>query len=319
MKKTGFLFEGQGAVKPLMGLQDYKKSSTFKKYFDFYSAALNEDVSSFLWGNKRKDLTKNIYYTHCAIFTTALAYYDTLLEKGFIPDIHIGHSLGELIALIAAKAITIEEGAELIKVRGSLFQQWSQTAPHSDMVAIIGEPDEILDFCLSCENVFDHTYIANYNTPKQIILSAQLTSIPLILDKARDKNIRCKQLNIGIGCHSKFVEPFEQEFINHINSLDFKTPEIPVYSSSFNCFYTDKKSIMTHLPFHLKAPVRWSQSISDLIKNESEHWQFIEVGCFNTLKGFLLHIDKSLHTQLTPSLIHKINSTTRETYENTSR
>ncbi len=301
--KYVFAFEGQGAVKPLMGKIEYETNPVFREKLLHFAKVLDINIKDILWGSRRFELRKNIFYAHVALFATGLSLFYTLIERGITPCFIIGHSLGEIIGIIASEAISLEEGALLVKKRGELFEEVKKSNS-SDMVALIGKPENIKQ-CL-CEfekQGIDSVYLANFNSPKQLVISVSKAEIPNILPLCTKHNVRYKLLEIGVGCHSPFVQSMNKELKEVIESLNIRLPKYPIYSTSFNEQLVDPEHIRERLIQHLLSPVKWNDSISALIN--SGYRKFIEVGFSKVLKGIILDIDNQVEVELAPNLLKK--------------
>lgn len=292
-----FLFEGQGSIVPLMGKNEYEKNLTYKEFFDYYSSLLEFPVKEIIW-DRKKVYKKNTLYAHMIMYCTSLALFRSLLEKDIKPSVLIGHSLGELIALIASGAIDEKDGALLIKKRGELFER-AKLVVDSDMIVLVSNNIELKSFLEEIEKKYDISlYQANYNSAHQLVVSYDKRYENIIKNEALQAKVRIIPLNLGIGCHSPYLSCVDNEFRDFIDTLPISKPFYPVYSASFNKSLETPDEIKNYLKKHLLHSVNWQDSITSLINKGFN--QFVEVGHTKILKGLLLDSHKNAVVDLAP-------------------
>jgi [acyl-carrier-protein] S-malonyltransferase len=295
------MFEGQGSIVSFMGKNEYKKNKLYKKYFDYYNSLLDFSIESIIWGRK-KEYKTNTLYAHMILYVTSLALYRVLDEYKMRPSIVLGHSLGELIATIASGAISEKDGARLIQKRGMLFEK-AKLKESSDMLVLVGDRDKLNLFISTLQkrdNIL--TYKANYNSPNQMVISIYKKDQEEIIIKGRKEKIKIVKLNIGIGCHSPFLNSVDDEFCNFLDELEIVKPKIKLYSTSFNKELIEIKDIRSTLKKHLLSSVYWDDSIQTLIQKGYNN--FVEVGHTKVLKGLMLE-HKNISVKLAPQILNK--------------
>jgi len=279
-----FAFEGQGSVIPGMGKKEYERNDIFRKRFDEVCNVIGEDIREICWGKERFKLKSNPYYAHLAIFAGDYALFHVLLEKGYEPLYLIGHSLGEILAIIIGGALSLEEGASLIKLRGRLFWD-NMNDSNSEMVALIGNSSSLERVIVELKNDFE-IYIANENTPKQIVISCSKKDINNIIAYCLSKKVRPVKLGIGNGCHSPLVKSLEQPLNELIEDLTFRKPKFKIFSCSFVRELDSPEEIKQYTKKHLLTSVKFRESMTWLWNKGCRN--YIVIGFSKVVKGLIL-------------------------------
>jgi len=214
------------------------------------------------------------------------------LGESFKPQMVAGHSLGEFSALVAAGALTFEDGLKLVSQRALAMQKACELAP-STMAAVLGLDDKVVeDICDSIEGI---VVAANYNCPGQLVISGETSAVELACDALKAAGAkRALMLPVGGAFHSPMMEPAREELAAAIESTTFSRPICPVYQNVPATAVTDANEIKSNLITQLTAPVKWTQSVQNMIADGAT--EFIEVGPGNVLQGLVKKINKEAAT-----------------------
>jgi len=287
-----FVFPGQGAQFVGMGKELYESSELAKSLFEKANEILGYRITDIMFSGTDEELrqtrvTQPAVYLHSVI--SALC-----LREDFNPDMTAGHSLGEFSALVAAGALSFEDGLKLVYKRAMAMQKACESTP-STMAAIIGLPDEkIEEICNSISE--DICVPANYNCPGQVVISGSMEGIEKgcsLLKEAGAK--RALPLKVGGAFHSPLMKPAEVELAEAINTTLFHTPKCPVYQNVDALPHTDAEEIKKNLIAQLTASVRWTQIVENMIADGAT--DFIECGPGNVLQGLIKKINNTVNTQ----------------------
>jgi [acyl-carrier-protein] S-malonyltransferase len=287
-----YVFPGQGAQFAGMGKNLYDQNLPARKMFEQADEILGFRITDLMFGGTEEDL-RQTKVTQPAIFLHSVLLA-RILNDDFRPDMVGGHSLGEFSALVASRAISFENGLTLVSKRAVAMQKACDLTP-STMAAIIGLPDAEAEKI--CTGIADDVVVcANYNCPGQIVISGTETGI----DKACEQLLaagakRALKLKVGGAFHSPLMEPARAELAEAIQSTTFNTPVCPVYQNATATAETNPDDIKANLIAQLTSPVRWTQSIQQMIADGATH--FIELGPGSVLQGLIKKIDKSVQTE----------------------
>ncbi len=278
-----YIFPGQGSQFTGMGKDLYESSAAAKRLFDLANSILGFDLKEAMF-NGSADEQKQTKVTQPAIFLHSVAV--ALTNDSFRPDMVAGHSLGEFSSLVASNALSFEDGLLLVSKRAIAMQHACEINP-STMAAIIGLDDsKVEEICASIDEV---VVPANYNCPGQLVISGSIRGIHIAIEKMKAAGAkRALQLPVGGAFHSPLMEPARKELAAAIESTVFKTPSCPIYQNVNALPSTDIPVIKRNLIVQLTSPVRWTQSIQNMVKGGAD--TFIESGPGKVLQGLVKKI-----------------------------
>ena len=287
MKKS-YVFPGQGAQFVGMGKDLYEISPLAKELFEKANDILGFRITDLMFEGTDEDL-RQTKVTQPAIFLHSVILAKTLGDD-FKPDMTAGHSLGEFSALVAAGAISFEDGLKLVYKRALAMQKACELNP-STMAAIIALPDEKVEEI--CTAIDDVVVPANYNCPGQIVISGSIRGIEIACEKMKEAGAkRALPLKVGGAFHSPLMEPARVELSEAIKATAISTPICPVYQNVSTIGETDPDIIKKNLVAQLTSPVKWTQSVKQMIADGAV--EFIELGPGSVLQGLIAKIDKSV-------------------------
>ena len=284
-----FVFPGQGAQFTGMGKDLYDNSALAKELFEKANEMLGFRITDIMFEGDAEAL-KQTKVTQPAIFLHSVILAKVMGDK-FQPDMVAGHSLGEFSALVAAGALNFEDGLILVSKRAMAMQKACEATP-STMAAVLGLPDEKVEEI--CASIKDEIVVpANYNCPGQLVISGSIPGIEKaceILLAAGAK--RALRLPVGGAFHSPLMESAKIELAAAIEATTFNAPKCPVYQNVTTKGETDPAEIKKNLVLQLTAPVKWTQSVQNMIADGANI--FIEVGPGTVLQGLVKKIDKEV-------------------------
>lgn len=283
-----FVFPGQGAQFVGMGKDLYDNSPLAKELFEKANEILGFRITDLMFNGTEDDL-KQTNVTQPAVFLHSVILAKTLGDE-FKPDMAAGHSLGEFSALTAAGALSFEDGLKLVAARAKAMQKACEINP-STMAAIIALPDEkVEEICASVDGV---VVCANYNCPGQIVISGKNDAIDAACELAKAAGAkRALKLKVGGGFHSPCMEPARAELAEAIDHTEFHVPVCPVYQNVDALPHTDPAEIKCNLIAQLTAPVRWTQTVRNMIADGAT--EFVELGPGKVLQGLVSKINKEV-------------------------
>lgn len=282
-----YVFPGQGAQFTGMGKDLYDASPLARNLFDQANDILGFDLTGVMFLGTA-DEQKETKVTQPAIFLHSISA--ALADSSFLPDMVAGHSLGEFSALVASKALSFEDGLLLVAKRAIAMQHACEINP-STMAAIIGLEDKLVeDICAAIEEV---VVPANYNCPGQLVISGSMRGIEIACDRLKAAGARrAMPLQVGGAFHSPLMEPARSELAAAIESTTFSVPVCPVYQNVNSLPAVDVSVIKRNLIAQLTSPVRWTQSVQNMVKDGAK--TFIECGPGKVLQGLVKKIDSSV-------------------------
>ena len=287
-----YVFPGQGAQFVGMGKDLYDNNPLAKEMFEKANDILGFRITDLMFAGTDEDL-KQTKVTQPAIFLHSVILAKTLGEE-FQPDMTAGHSLGEFSALVAAGALSFEDGLVLVSKRAMAMQKACELNP-STMAAVLALPNEKVEEI--CATVKDEIVVcANYNCPGQVVISGTIPGI----DEACEKMLaagakRALKLKVGGAFHSPLMEPARAELAAAIEGTTFSKPICPIYQNVSTVAETCPDTIKKNLIAQLTAPVRWTQSVQNMIADSADH--FIELGPGAVLQGLIKKINKEVTTE----------------------
>ena len=285
-----FLFPGQGAQFPGMGKYIYEASQEAKTLFHQANDILGFNITDIMFGEDAEAL-KQTQVTQPAIFLHSVIL-STVMGKSFNPACVAGHSLGEFSALVAAKALSFESGLKLVHQRALAMQDACDEVPGT-MAAVLGLEDQVIEDV--CTKISGIVVAANYNCPGQLVISGEKEAIGLACEAMKEAGAkRALPLPVGGAFHSPLMEPAKTKLAAAIEHTSIQDPICPVYQNVVATGITDAAIIKTNLIAQLTAPVRWTQSVQQMLSDGAT--SFTEVGPGKVLQGLVKKTDRSAET-----------------------
>ncbi|WP_339624886.1 ACP S-malonyltransferase [uncultured Winogradskyella sp.] len=287
---NAYIFPGQGAQFSGMGLELYENSPLAQELFEKANTILGFPITDIMFEGSAEDL-KETKVTQPAIFLHSVILAKTLGES-FKPDMVAGHSLGEFSALVAAGTLTFEDGLKLVSQRAQAMQKACELQP-STMAAVLGLEDTVVE--QTCATIDGVVVPANYNCPGQLVISGDIEAINKACDALKEAGARrALVLPVGGAFHSPLMEPAREELAAAIKNTTFSKPNCPIYQNVTASAITDENEIKANLMSQLTAPVRWTQSVQQMIADGALH--FTEVGPGKVLQGLVKKINRDSAT-----------------------
>ncbi|MCG2419503.1 ACP S-malonyltransferase [Aequorivita sp. F47161] len=286
-----YIFPGQGAQFTGMGKDLYENSSTAKELFQQANEILGFNITKIMFEGTADEL-KETKVTQPAIFLHSTILAEVMGSK-FQPDMVAGHSLGEISALVANKTLAFKDGLQLVYKRALAMQKACEKTP-STMAAVLGLEDHLVEEI--CANTTGIVVAANYNCPGQLVISGAIDAVEKACVSLKEAGARrALILPVGGAFHSPLMEPAREELAAAIEATQFAAPACPIYQNVTTFAVTNPSEIKENLIFQLTSPVKWTQSVQNMIKDGAT--KFIEVGPGNVLQGLVKKIDRSAETE----------------------
>ncbi len=291
MKKTAFIFPGQGARIVGMGKDVYDNSAVAKEVFDRASEAVELDLKALCFEeNTDIDITE---FTQVCLLTTSVAIMEELKTRGIKADVAAGLSLGEYCALVAAGSMNYIDAAKAVRKRG-IFMQEEVPAGEGGMAAILGMDAADIDKAIA---EFDKVQVANYNCPGQIVISGETEQVKQAADKLKEAGARrAVMLNVSGPFHSSLLTGAGEKLQKVLDELTIGKPQIPYVANVNASYVTEQEEIEPLLVRQVSNSVRWQQSVEAMVEDGVE--VFIEIGPGKTLAGFNKKIGKAIGREL---------------------
>lgn len=287
---TSYIFPGQGAQFPGMGQDLYQSSTIAKELFNAANDILGFKITEIMFGEDAEAL-KQTQVTQPAIFLHSVIL-SKCLGNDFQPDAVAGHSLGEFSALVAANALSFEDGLRLVHQRALAMQTACDQVPGT-MAAVLGLEDTLVEDI--CKNTAGTVVAANYNCPGQLVISGEKSAIASACESMKEAGARrALPLPVGGAFHSPLMEPAREQLAEAISKTPFENPICPVYQNVVGKGIRNKEDIQQNLIAQLTAPVRWTQSVQQMALDGVT--DFVELGPGKVLQGLVKKIDRSLNT-----------------------
>ncbi|MBT8295799.1 MAG: ACP S-malonyltransferase [Gramella sp.] len=285
-----YVFPGQGAQFSGMGLDLFEKSPEAQDLFNQANDILEFSITDIMFEGSAEDL-KQTKVTQPAVFLHSVIL-SKVLGDSFRPDMVAGHSLGEFSALVANKTLSFEDGLKLVSQRAQAMQKACELEP-STMAAVLGLEDEMVEsVCAETEGI---VVAANYNCPGQLVISGAYEAVERACEHLKERGARRAMiLPVGGAFHSPLMEPARKDLAAAIENTKFSNPICPVYQNVSTFAVNDPEEIKKNLVFQLTAPVKWTQSVQNMIKDGAS--EFIEVGPGKVLQGLVKKIERSMQT-----------------------
>ena len=281
-----YIFPGQGAQFVGMGLDLYEKSAEAKALFEAANGILGFSITDIMFSGTDEDL-KQTKVPQPAIFLHSVIL-SKVLGKNFAPQMVAGHSLGEFSALVANGALSFEDGLQLVAKRAAAMQKACELQPGT-MAAVLGLEDaKVEELCATIDGIVTP---ANYNCPGQLVISGELKAVEAACEKMKEAGAKkALILSVSGAFHSVLMKPAEEELAAAIEQTAFHKPLCPVYQNVTTTAVSDENAIKTNLIKQLTAPVKWTQSVQQMIADGAT--EFIEVGPGKVLQGLVKKINK---------------------------
>lgn len=282
-----YVFPGQGAQFTGMGKDLYESSDKAKEMFDKANEILGFDISGVMFEGTADEL-KETKVTQPAVFLHSVILAASI--ENFKPDMVAGHSLGEFSALVASGALSFEDGLKLVSLRALAMQKACELQP-STMAAVLNLSDEQVEEVVSsvANETGEVVVAANYNCPGQLVISGSVEGINVAVEKMKEAGAkRALVLQVGGAFHSPLMEPAREDLAKAIEQTKFKTPSCPIYQNVNAQPSTDVDTIKMNLIAQLTAPVRWTQTVQNMVADGAV--EFIECGPGKVLQGLVKKI-----------------------------
>ena len=286
-----FVFPGQGSQFVGMGKDLYENNEKAKELFEKANEILGFRITDIMFSGTDAELTQT-KVTQPAVFLHSVISALCLGDE-FAPSMVAGHSLGEFSALVAAGALSFEDGLKLVYARATAMQKACEAAPGT-MAAVIGLPDEnIEEVCKECSTPGNIVVPANYNCPGQLVISGNVDAINQACEKLKAAGAkRALPLKVGGAFHSPLMQPAKEELQKAIEATEFSAPKCPVYQNVDGKPHTDASEIKANLIAQLTSSVRWTSSVQNMIADGAD--DFTECGPGKALQGMIGRIDKNV-------------------------
>ncbi|MFX0555431.1 ACP S-malonyltransferase [Maribacter sp. CXY002] len=287
---NAYIFPGQGAQFVGMGLDLYEKFPIAKDMFQTANEILGFDITDVMFNGTPEGL-KETKVTQPAIFLHSVVM-GKVMGNAFKPDMVAGHSLGEFSALVGNEALSFEDGLKLVSQRALAMQKACELKP-STMAAVLGLDDELVEKI--CEETEGIVVAANYNCPGQLVISGEIDAINLACEKMKEAGARrALVLPVGGAFHSPLMEPAREELAAAIENTIFSAPVCPIYQNVTTTPVVDANEIKKNLMLQLTAPVKWTQSVRNMVKDGA--LVFTEIGPGKVLQGLVKKIEPTAET-----------------------
>lgn len=287
---NAYIFPGQGAQFVGMGLDLYEKYPVAHELFESANNILGFNITDIMFEGTPEDL-KETKVTQPAIFLHSVIL-SKVMGENFKPDMVAGHSLGEFSALVANGVLNFEDGLKLVSQRALAMQKACELQP-STMAAVLGLDDELVEQI--CEATPGIVVAANYNCPGQLVISGDVSAVEHACEKMKEAGARrALMLPVGGAFHSPLMEPAREELATAIEKTNFNVAQCPIYQNVSTTAVIESEEIKKNLILQLTAPVKWTQTVQNMIKDGAT--LFTEVGPGKVLQGLVRKINGEAET-----------------------
>ncbi len=293
MKRTAFIFPGQGSQAVGMGQEMYEKYESVKQLFDEADKALGFSLTKLMFEGPSEELTKT-ENAQPALLLNSVAAAKVLEEEGIRPVVTAGHSLGEYSALVAAGAISPLEAVKLVHTRGKLMEEAYPTGKGA-MAAVLGLSREAIEAVLADLEETETVDLANINCPGQIVISGTKEGVSIASEQLKEAGAkRVLPLNVSGPFHSRLMEPASEEFASHLAQADIQSAEIPVYANVTAAPVQEAEQIEKLLIEQLYSPVRFHEILESFAEQDLD--AIVEVGHGKVLSGLVKKVQRRAKT-----------------------
>lgn len=292
--KFAAIFPGQGSQYVGMGKFLHNNYQAAREIFNMADDVLNFSLSDLCFSGDIKDLTKT-FNTQPALLTVSYIMYQIYIkEKNLKPSVLLGHSLGELTALVCANAISFEDGIKIAMARGLYMQECGEKNEGFMLAVLYDDFALIKKYCNEISNKDLILEVSNYNSNNQIVVSGNSKAINLFKEKLKKENIKCVMLNVSAAFHSSIMKPASDKLRKELSQYNFSNISTPVISNVSGEPYTSQNDIVKNLSLQVTRPVQWVQSVNTVCRLGTN--LFVEVGPKNILKNLNKNICKDVET-----------------------
>ncbi len=289
--KRAFIFPGQSAQFPGMAKDLYDQFELARKRFTEANEILGFDISKVMFEGTAEDL-RQTKVTQPAIFLHSVILKECLLSDADFSMV-AGHSLGEFSALVAANVLSFEDGLKLVAVRANAMQKACENEPSTMAAVLAMEDHKVEEICASIDGI---VVPANYNCPGQLVISGEVSAVEKACEQLKEAGAkRALLLQVGGAFHSPLMESAKTIFSAAVQDVEFSEPSVPVYQNVTAAPETDSKIIKENIVEQLTSPVRWTQSVQQMIADGAE--QFTEVGPGKVLFGLMRKINREVSAE----------------------
>ena len=288
------MFPGQGSQYVGMGKKLYDNYLTAKEVFSLADDTLNFSLSELCFNGDIKELTKT-YNTQPALLTVSyIMYHIYIKERNLNPSVLLGHSLGELTALVCSNAINFEDGLRIARDRGLYMQECGDKNKGSMLAVMSGDYKYIEQLCSDISTSKAIVEISNYNSDSQVVVSGSIEALNTLKEMLKERNIKSIMLNVSAPFHSSIMKTASIKLYSRLNEYNYNPISIPIISNVSGEFYSGSNDIVKNLSMQIIKPVKWIQSIK---KSQEQGIDiFVEVGPKSVLKNLNKNICKDLKT-----------------------
>lgn len=284
MRKIAFLFDGQGAFRPGVGKELCEKYPEAEEVIKKSSTVLGYDLTDYLWGEQAKSTSGRTSIAQSAISAISLAYAEVLKTFGVTAGVSLGHSLGEITAVVYCGIVSFEDGVQIIQKRGEVMEKGGG---HGSMMAVLNVGlKDLEELCKKIsDEIAEPVVVANINTPNQIVISGSTQGIQRVAEAVTKNRGRGIPLRVGGAWHSPFLKESAKEFSTYIDTIPFNKPALPFYSVVEQKVLDDPGSVKTSLKKQMLAQVHWVAAIENL--TSLGYTTLLEIGPSKILKDLV--------------------------------